>query len=239
MPDQQPVIERMQTLAQQWKAASDRRAIFLDCYLVMTRNMLAALDAGEFHDPVWVQALLERFAGYYFEALDDYEQASPATPAVWRVAHAAACEPKTFILQNLMLGINAHINYDLVFALVDLLDREWSQLSRQEREQRYADHCHVNHVIGESIDAVQANVIEPLDPELRVVDEMLGPVDEWLTSHLIARWREEVWEKAVALLETSEQPAREQLRRQVEAATLKRADVILLKDNLLALGRLL
>ena len=138
-----------------------------------------------------------------------------------------------------MLGINAHINYDLVFALVDMLHQEWPHLSRQQREQRYADHCHVNHVIGESIDAVQANVIEPLDPELRVADEMLGPVDEWLTSHLIARWREEVWEQAVALLETPEQSARQQLRRQVETATLKRADVILLKDNLLALGRLL
>lgn len=60
----------MNELLQQWEQTDDRRAIFLGCYALMTRNMLAGLNTGQFHDPRWVRALLEHFAGYYFDALD-------------------------------------------------------------------------------------------------------------------------------------------------------------------------
>ena len=55
----------------------------------MTRNMLDAIEAGRFHDGVWVSNLLHRFADYYFAALDLYEQASQATPPVWKLAFDA------------------------------------------------------------------------------------------------------------------------------------------------------
>lgn len=76
----------------------------------MTRNMLAAIKSGEFNDSVWVSILLHRFADYYFDALSAYEQESEHTPAVWLRVHNAALSEDTLILQNLLLGINAHIN---------------------------------------------------------------------------------------------------------------------------------
>ena len=88
---------------------------------MMTNNMLIAIDQDEFHDPEWVSILLHRFADYYFEALDKYEAGDIQTPVVWEVAHDAATERKIFVLQNLLLGVNAHINYDLVVTLVELL----------------------------------------------------------------------------------------------------------------------
>jgi hypothetical protein len=118
----------MQELVQMWEAASDRRAAFLNCYLLMTRNMPAAVAAGEFIDQGWVHALLHRFADYYFDALEAYEQGDADTSAVWRTAHNATRDPQTHILQNMLLGINAHINYDLVLTLVDMLKSEWAQL---------------------------------------------------------------------------------------------------------------
>jgi len=73
----------MAALVAQWEDAGDRRAIFLGCYTLMTRNMLAALDAGRFRDARWVGALLERFADYYFDALAACEAGDPAAPIVW------------------------------------------------------------------------------------------------------------------------------------------------------------
>jgi hypothetical protein len=113
----------MQSLVQELEKVSDRRAIFLDCYVRMTQNMFEAIEAGEFNDSSWVHTLLHRFADYYFEALRAYELDSPTTSAVWRLVHRAAGQAKTRVLQNLVLGINAHINYDLVLTLVEMLEQ--------------------------------------------------------------------------------------------------------------------
>lgn len=221
MQDNRSALERMTALLAQWEGAGDHRAIFLGCYSLMTRNMLAALDAGRFHDGQWVQALLEHFASYYFNALGAYEAGDPAVPVVWRQAHAAAGQPHTLAIQNLLLGVNAHVNYDLVFAVVDLLAPEWAGLAEPEREARYHDFCLVNHVIAETVDAVQDQVLERYSLAMEVVDRLMGPVDEWIAAHLIAQWRDEVWQNALAWLAAADADQHAALRRQVEAVALR------------------
>ena len=211
----------------QWQACGDRRAIFLDCYLRMTRNMLAALAAGEFRDGAWVDRLLCRFADYYFDALAAYDRTDPATPPVWRVAHDAAATSGTMTLQNLLLGVNAHINYDLVLTLVEVLVPEWENLAETERNTRYIDYTYVNDVIARTIDVVQDEIVERATPALRLVDDLLGPVDEWVTEKIIVDWREEVWRHALAMLAAADPAEREAQRRAVEAATLHRAGLLL------------
>ncbi len=229
----QSVTGQMGSLLREWEQKSDRRAIFLNCYLLMTQNMLAAIDNGEFNDPAWMRTFLHRFADYYFEALQAYEAANPLTPMIWRLAHNAAREPETMVLQNLFLGVNAHINYDLVLTLVDMLEAEWPQLSEQQRQLRYGDHCHVNEIISQTVDLVQDTVVERYTPLMDIIDKMLGPLDEQLTAYLISQWRTEVWDEAVRLLETPSPSEREQLRIQLEAAALKRAERILLGKQVL------
>jgi hypothetical protein len=142
-------------------------------------------------------------------------------------------------LQNLLLGVNAHINYDLVLALVDMLEPEWAELSEDRLQGRYDDHCHINRVIGRTIDTVQDNVIERQAPAMDLIDKLLGPLDEWTISRLISHWRDEVWEQALRLLSTSALEERERLRQEIEAVTLKRSDVILFKEGAAGLRRLL
>lgn len=216
-----PVIGRMQALVQKWEQIADQRCIFLSCYLRMTSNMLKALAQGEFHDAVWVDRLLRRFAGYYFEALDAYEQAPQTAPAVWILAHDQARRGDSPVLQKLMLGVNAHINYDLVLTLEELLQSEWSRLTPEQRLNRYADHCHVNDVIGRTIDEVQDEILEPRMPLLELIDQVLGPVDEKLVSKLISHWREQVWRNALRLLDTEDEFERSLFIREVEQAALQ------------------
>ena len=213
---EQLVVQRMTTLIDQWEATEDRRAIFLGCYCLMTRNMLNAIKAGRFHDGVWVSNLLDHFADYYFAALTLYDQKDPNTPPVWKLAHDATRDEAVTTLQHLLLGVNAHINFDLVFALYDALAAEWHGLTMEQREQRHADHALVNRIIGETVNAVQDQVIDRHSPWFKFVDEILGPVDEWLTSHLIGHWREEVWNHAVCYLELTTPQERETLRHEVE-----------------------
>jgi len=198
------VVAQMQSLIQQWEETSDQRVIFLSCYLMMTGNMRAAIAKGEFRDPTWVDRLVDHFAGYYFVALEAYEQDPGLAPLVWQQAHRATGDPNLLALQKLLLGVNAHINYDLVLSLVDMLGPEWAGLSEAQRAGRYRDHCHVNEVIGYTIDAVQDQVLEPEMPVMDLIDKLCGPLDERLISRVLANWRENVWRNAVRLLETAE-----------------------------------
>ncbi len=226
------VIQRMQSLAQQWEASADSRAIFLNCYCVMTQNMIAAADRREFDDPAWVNHLLRRFADYYFIALDTYEQNPEAAPAVWRATHRAAALPRVLPIQKLLMGVNAHINYDLVLALVDLLEPEWNRLGQERRASRYADHCRVNDIISQTIDAVQDQVLQPAMPVMGVIDRLLGPLDERMISRLIAGWRETVWQHAIRMIALPAPDQRAALTQQIENATLRIGDLIQLRQAL-------
>jgi hypothetical protein len=205
------VMEQMAAQVTQWQEAGDDKALFLDCYRMMTANVLSAVQAQEFNDSNWVGRLLAHFADYYFEALQEYQRSPTSAPQAWQLAHNAAADPHITALQKLLLGVNAHINYDLVLTLVDLLTDEWDQHSQMQRDSRYADHCQINQIVGQTIDAVQDQVLEPAMPLMALVDRMLGPVDELLISGLISQWRKLVWRNASSLLEmddTSQRAAR-------------------------------
>jgi hypothetical protein len=79
---------------------------------------------------------------------------------VWQRAFDAAQVNDTHTLQNLILWVNAHINYDLVFALSDLLFPEWLGISVEQIRSRSRYHCHVNQIIFATIGRVQDQVIE-------------------------------------------------------------------------------
>jgi hypothetical protein len=203
------IVERMESCITSWQKADDHRAIFLMCYTMMTKNMLNAIEQNAFEDSDWVGNLTHIFAQYYFDALEAYD--NEAQPAVWTSVFEAACHKQLHVLQNLLLGVNAHICYDLIFALTDSLEDDWITLSDEKRAMRYRDYTHVNHIIGTTIDAVQDDVVRLYDKHMAIVDFTLGRMDEWMIQKLITRWRKDVWEQTVAYLSALPQ-ARPNLR---------------------------
>lgn len=233
-----PVITEMKSLIEHWQSVNDQRAVFLSCYMLMTQNMITAIRVGEFHDPDWVDHLLVRFADYYFDALHAYEQDPTRAPAVWRAAHAASNRQGVLALQKLLLGVNAHINYDLVLTLVDLLETDWAHLTDTQRQARYADYTQVNEIISSTIDAVQDQILEPEIPAMRLIDTLMGALDERIIARLLTDWRELVWRNAARLMETSDPAERAGLIAGVEQAALRRVEAINLKDLRGAMGEL-
>ena len=222
MIDPHELVRTMVAQAGRWEAAHDRRAIFLRTYSMMTDNMLQALEQQRFADGEWVGRLLHRFADYYFDALACFD-CGENVPLVWQEVHRAAAERDLHILQHLLLGVNAHINYDLVLTLDEMLRPEWAGLSESKRTERYQDHRLVNTIIGETIDAVQDEVVEPHSPVLRLVDQLFGRLDERLLIGLIRRWREEVWTHAQAMLPLTTPTQREQFRQTLEAEVMQKS----------------
>lgn len=215
-------LHQMRTQICTWESQQDQRAIFLRCYAMMTENMLAALEANRFQHPTWMPRLLRQFADYYFQALYAYEQTPQSSPSVWFLAHHHASFPDALAVRNLILGVNAHINYDLALTLVDLLASEWAQLSPSHRQMFHADYNMVNQIIAETTDAVQDQVVEPQDQWAAWVDTLMGPMDEWLISRFVTLWRDQTWETAVQILEAPPSQ-REAYRVQLEHEAIQRA----------------
>jgi hypothetical protein len=183
-----------------WEDSEDGRAIFLECYLRMTRAVLERIDDHGFDDPVWVAGLLDRFADYYFDSIDGGPTHRPI-PEPWVLAHAAAVGGGAHPFQLLIAGVNAHINYDLVATVVDVLDDEWRDLDPAGRDVRRHDYDAINDVIAATADLVQEHVLVRRVPWMGVADWALGRWDERAAIKLLTIWRTQVWRHSMELLD--------------------------------------
>ena len=217
------VVDKMMETVKKFEANKDNRTIFLHCYSMMTANMLLAIEQNKFHDTQWVNQLLNRFADYYFNALTCYD-CGEETPTVWKEVHKAAASKKLHVIQHLLLGVNSHINYDLVLTLYDMLSPEWADLSDEMRVKRYQDHCSVNLIIGDTIDKVQDEVVEKYSPSMDVIDKLMGRLDEFLLLKLITAWRDKVWDHTQELLVLEGEAERTKYILELEKKVLKKAD---------------
>lgn len=217
-------LERMLALTAEWKEKGDRRCIFAEAYGTMTANMLDSLTGLDYQDAAWVNRLLHRFADYYFDAVDAYESGGRC-PEVWHMALEASVRDDYHPLQHLFLGINAHINYDLAFAIADVTE-DWTDLEEELRSVRRADHDSVNLIIARTVDEVQSTIIAPLSPALGLVDRLLGRADEWAFSSLVAGWRDAVWVDAVELMEAVDADRGKVVER-IETRARETADLVL------------
>src|SRR5437870_3417147 len=111
------VISEMDRRWRRLARAGDWRAVFADSYLRTTVQVLTATQRdGYFRDPAWVVKLDCAFAQRYFDAIDAWD-AHRTCPRPWRIAFRNATDKRTVVVQDLLLGMNAHINFDLPFAL--------------------------------------------------------------------------------------------------------------------------
>ncbi|WP_276257357.1 DUF5995 family protein [Haloglomus litoreum] len=214
--------DRLDALRREFADRGDDRAVFLTVYARTTEAVAARIERGEFEDPEWVATYLVAFANRYRQACHNYERgALSAVADPWQLAFDSAAEPDSLVAQDALLGVNAHINYDLAFALVDAgIERD--------RTARYADHCDVTEVLRTIVDDIQ-DLLASEAPGLVAVDESLGRADERLAIFTIDECRASAWRNAVGL--SSRFRLRRWLARRVTGATATGAAYLLLSTR--------
>src|SRR3954469_4237821 len=154
------LIARMAALLEQLQADGDPGRFFLGTYLRITEAVRTALRDGLFEAPGWVAEGDVDFAGLYLHALEGSRRdpgapaaprrAPAAAPAPWRRAFGAA--PSLRPEAHVLLGVNAHINFDLPQSLVAMIPppdfTDPLQLSSRER-----DHDRVDDVLASRVSA--------------------------------------------------------------------------------------
>jgi hypothetical protein len=177
----------------------DRRAIFLRLYYMMTLEVYKAIHGCHeykgrriFMDPGWVHRLSGHFSSLYFESLT-----AASGDRAWRAAHRLAEESGSSVVQNALLGINAHINFDLPRAIAANLDP--ADLTNYEvMQKRKFDHDQVNNLLVRTVNPVQRVLAKNYEPGVAVVDRFLGGFDERACAWLLRTYREQVWWNALA-----------------------------------------
>ena len=174
----------------------DRSAqrVFLDTYRRTTIAVGKAVEDAQFEDPDWVQRWDAAFAELYLAALDLDLAGSPDVPRPWRLAFDA---PATLpALRHVLLGINAHINYDLPQALLAVIsDEEFADPRVVARRRR--DH--------ERIDGVLSGRVAAEDDELgaltarTTLDRLLQPLNRLSSRRFLREARQKVWHNTIEL----------------------------------------
>jgi hypothetical protein len=137
------VIQLMQRI-EDTLAEDDGLRWFNLLYLKVTEHVRDNPPQGEWRDPQWLARLDVVFANLYFAALAGFLAGKPV-PKSWQVLFAARKRAGIDRIQFALAGMNAHINRDLSFALLQLDNEMHKGFSEDTPE--HQDYEHVNDLL--------------------------------------------------------------------------------------------
>jgi hypothetical protein len=185
------LLHRMEGLLAPLEAAGDPARFFLATYLRTTRAVADELARGGFRDPGWVERWDVAFAGLYLDAVDD-AQAGRRPPEPWAVAFGAGAGADDLPpLRHVLLGMNAHINYDLARSLLAVISvPEFDDPGLLA--DRHADHEHIDQVLVSRVGAEDSELEAVGGPRSRT-DRLLQPLNRLATRRFLRESRAKVW----------------------------------------------
>jgi hypothetical protein len=203
----------------------DHNAVFALAYLRTTQTYeWARNQPGYFQDTPWVNHEDAVFAKYYFAAYDAWAAGNRAqVPQAWLMAFDGAAARKLTGSGDLLLGMNAHVNRDLPFALAAI------GIVTPSGQTRKPDHDKVNQFLNTVLQPLLLEESARLDPTVNAVSTPFGAGYTGLFQ-LLAAWREDAWRYAEQLVDAPTPDARAQVAQTIEtnaanqAATLAAAN---------------
>jgi Family of unknown function (DUF5995) len=113
-------------------------------YLKVTEHVRDNPPLGAWQDPAWLARLDVAFANLYFVALASFLAGKPV-PSSWQALFQARERAGVDRIQFALAGMNAHINHDLSYALLQLDDEMHKGFNEDSPE--HQDYQHVNDLL--------------------------------------------------------------------------------------------
>ncbi len=160
---------------------------FLQVYYLVTKHVAEKfLHKGSFRYHTAMEQLDLYFGSLYFEPLTAYlldkEHKSP-----WKTYFEYAERPDGLPFIHMLLGINAHINTDLVTTLV------------MTKYRHHKDYALVNKILAQTIIEI-VRFLFLHDPDLYSVGGIIFPsLYQQAFKHTVIGWRKQAWENAQGL----------------------------------------
>lgn len=176
-------------------ASCSHQALFALTYLRVTQTYAwSARQPGYYPDPGWTTHSVAVFAKYYLQAYDAWtaDNDSAAVPKAWRTAFAGARDGALSGAGNFFLGLNAHINRDLAFAMAA------AGLTTADGRSAKPNFDRVDRLLNSVTTPLVAELSARLDPSMDDTALPFG-VDTVATANLMFAWREQAWRNAELL----------------------------------------
>lgn len=178
------VIDALDSIIEQSRREGTRHGYFAALYRRTTLDVRDKCAAGFFEDNDRLLELDVLFANRYLVAMDRYRHGLP-TSAVWRVAFEAAHRPRLRLIQHLLMGMNAHIAFDLGLSVIDLAESELTPSLHHDFDQ-------LNVLLAGLVNRVQDEVAR-VSPLLGWLDRMALSLDETVVNYSIESARDAAW----------------------------------------------
>lgn len=197
----QAYIDVTEAMHARWSALDaecDPDQIFALLYLVTTAKVGDLVVADHFEDNGFLVEWDQDFAQRYFDAYDAYHSGAP-TPDAWRIAFEHAESGTSTVTEDLLLGMNAHVNYDLAHSTYAM---GLPQDGKKDEFDRVNDaFWNVGGPVGEEM-AARYDASQGGDDS---GDEGADPTGE-ATVEVLISWRENAWANAVLLAQAEGNP---------------------------------
>jgi Family of unknown function (DUF5995) len=183
------VLDEMQERLDALPVDSSRRH-FLGIYRRTTVAISQAIDNGAFEDPDWVERWDVVFAQLYLDAHDG-PRAGERVARPWRLAFEASSD--LHAVRHVLLGINAHVNFDLPQALLGVISvAEFEDKDLMDRRRR--DHERIDRVLSSRVGAED----DQLGPG-SLLDRLLTPLNRLSSRRFLREARRKVWHNTYEL----------------------------------------
>jgi hypothetical protein len=196
------VVSRL-TAIQAASLATNGVPAFNQLYLEVTEAVKTrCAHEAYFEHPQWIERLDIVFAHFYFDAIDAAAQGNKV-PNAWRPLFKDRGEDVSDIhpLQFALAGMNAHINHDLVFAIIKTC-QEFG-VTPADGTPHHNDFTKVNDVLRDVEDAIKSRYATGI---IEDVDKHFGRIDDMFVMWNVGAAREMAWDWAGVLWPLRDDP---------------------------------
>lgn len=184
------VVTALQQIVKQCKAQRSRSGYFAALYLRMTQAVQTGIQKGMFEDGPRMEKLDVVFANRYLDAFAAYGLKQKCNSS-WQWAFDGCINANLTVIQQLMLGINTHINLDLAIAAAHTCPG--NGINALEK-----DFNRINDVIGSLVDDIQQS-LEGVWPPMKLLARVAGGRQEAVLNFSIDTARKTAWANATML----------------------------------------
>jgi Family of unknown function (DUF5995) len=184
------VIARLDDIIARSIREQSRLGYFAALYRKVTVKVKEGIAQGRFENGPRMERLDVTFANRYLEALDQYRRGQQQTRC-WLVAFEAAATWRPIILQQLLLGMNAHINFDLGIAAAQIAPGD--ELPSLEH-----DFDEINNILASLVGQVESEIDE-VSPWIKLLDHIDPKADVAVVNFSMDKARVCAWDLATKL----------------------------------------
>jgi len=162
----------------------DRLGFFATLYRNVTVKVKEGIAAGLFEDGPRMEKLDVTFASRYLTAFESFRRGDPLSKC-WLASFRIAATWSPIILQHLLTGMNAHINFDLGIAAQSVAPGP--ELASVE-----GDFNLINDILSGMILKVRSD-IEEVSPWIKLLDRYASQTEDRLINFSLGKARASAW----------------------------------------------